>query len=213
MNDSSNQLTFYFRALPLITRYRRAFTVGSQQLTRTSVLEKIGGPSSDPPIFSTGHATIAYSGLSGLTVTGGQLRGFYLRRGKHRRRDAWVIIIQHGCRHQLRQRDPDRRKRLEDLGSDVTINAPLSSKGTTVTIDNSNRGEPAPRAHDALPQATNMLIGPTSTTFGDPITVNYSNVHMRSRSSAAAPAPTSFKAFPPARRTPSTPWGRPEPLF
>ena len=66
-------------------------------------------------------------------------------------------------------------KKLTDLGSDIHITAPTGSLTTSVTIDNTKGASP-PAGPLSPPPTDSYVIGPSSTQFGDPITVNYANV-------------------------------------
>jgi parallel beta-helix repeat protein len=70
VDDSGNLLTVIGSSvyLPVSTQY----AVGAQQLTRSATLVILAGPPFDPPIQSL-SSTINYSGLNGLTITGGPL--------------------------------------------------------------------------------------------------------------------------------------------
>jgi hypothetical protein len=71
VDDSGNlplpaSLSVYF---PVSTQY----VIGGGQLTRTATLVQVAGPPTTPPVFA---ATINYSGLTSLTVTGGPLGAY-----------------------------------------------------------------------------------------------------------------------------------------
>ncbi len=167
--DDSSQATPF--GLATYAPSHTSFVVGSQQVTRTALMQRIGGPTTAPPTFSA-VTTIAYSYLGGLTVLGGRLGAYDY--DLESTAAGIPVTLSTGAGTNTVSVTPT-KKRLGDLGSDVTINAPVSSKGTTVSIDNTNGASP-PRGLTTLPP-DQYVIGPTSTTFGDPITVNYTNVH------------------------------------
>jgi hypothetical protein len=68
VDDSGNRVLPFGSLIyqPTLTQY----TIGGGQLTRTATLVQVAGPPTSPPVFP---ATINYSGLTSLTVTGGPL--------------------------------------------------------------------------------------------------------------------------------------------
>jgi hypothetical protein len=73
VDDSGNLLTSIDASVyaPVSTQY----VVAAQQLTRSTLLVKLAGPPFDPPVLSL-SSTINYSGLAGLTITGGPLGAY-----------------------------------------------------------------------------------------------------------------------------------------
>ncbi len=151
---------------PISTQYG----ISSRHLTRTALLSKIGGQSSDPSLLSV-SSTINYAGVGRLTIAGGLI-------GAHvysvdSTAAGTPVTINTGSGDATVEVTPT-GKDLKGLGSNLVVQAAPNSRGTTVTIDNSDGASPS--GPTLPPPGDRYVIGPSSTTFGDPITVSYANV-------------------------------------